>query len=302
MRLTPTRQFNAPTYPPRRPREIWLKARLRQIGVSAATVALLGFSSCARMPGGMVATMPTAAGDRDSDGIPDTQDSCPDDPEDEDGFEDSDGCNDLDDDGDGMADASDLCPNEAEDLDQYDDGDGCPDPDNDQDRILDSEDQCPNEAEVYNGTEDSDGCPDQGLVVVRTAGMMMGPDRVYFAQGSATVPEIFRPVLDAVAAVLNHNLDVELVEVQGFSDGVGSERQNLDISRARASAVLQYLISQGVDPQRLRAAGCGAMCPIAPDDTTEGRERNRRVEFHIVRRSGNDETSPSPCTQCVPTP
>lgn len=305
MRRAPLTHASAPSYPPRRPLELWLKARLRQVGVSAATAALLGLTSCGatvRHPGQMIAPDPAVAGDRDSDGIPDTQDSCPDEPEDEDGFEDSDGCYDHDDDGDGMDDASDLCPNEAEDRDGYDDGDGCPDPDNDQDRIADGDDQCPNEAEVYNGTDDTDGCPDQGRVIVRTAGVVSALERVYFVQGSTTVPEISRPILDAVADVLSQNPEIELIEIQGFSDSTGSEQQNLDISQARASAVLRYLIAQGVEPQRLRATGCGAHCPIAPEDTAEGRERNRRVEFYIVRRAGNDETAQPDCTQCVPAP
>ena len=68
--------------------------------------------------------------------------------EDFDGFEDSDGCPDLDNDGDGIPDARDLCPNSPEDKDGYQDADGCPDPDNDEDGVLDAQDHCPNEALV----------------------------------------------------------------------------------------------------------------------------------------------------------
>lgn len=98
--------------------------------------------------------------DRDGDGIRDRDDLCPDDPEDLDGFEDEDGCPDLDNDGDGIPDAVDLCPNLPEDFDGFQDDDGCPDLDNDLDGIPDDLDLCPNQPEDFNGFEDDDGCPD----------------------------------------------------------------------------------------------------------------------------------------------
>ncbi len=98
--------------------------------------------------------------DRDRDGVKDADDPCPDDPEDFDGFEDDDGCPDLDNDGDGIADVDDSCPDLAEDFDGFQDEDGCPDLDNDQDGIPDSSDRCPNEPEDFDGDQDNDGCPD----------------------------------------------------------------------------------------------------------------------------------------------
>ena len=98
--------------------------------------------------------------DRDGDGILDDVDQCPDDPEDKDGFEDLDGCPDLDNDKDGILDVNDSCPNEPEDRDDFQDEDGCPDPDNDGDGIPDVNDKCPNHPEDKDGFEDTDGCPD----------------------------------------------------------------------------------------------------------------------------------------------
>ncbi|MGE5185794.1 MAG: hypothetical protein ACM31C_27225, partial [Acidobacteriota bacterium] len=100
------------------------------------------------------------AGDRDGDGIPDGMDACPDDPEDKDGFQDEDGCPDVDNDGDGIPDSQDKCPNDPEDKDGFQDQDGCPDPDNDNDGIPDSQDKCPNDPEDKDGFQDDDGCPD----------------------------------------------------------------------------------------------------------------------------------------------
>jgi outer membrane protein OmpA-like peptidoglycan-associated protein len=99
-------------------------------------------------------------GDRDADGVLDARDGCPDDPDDRDGFQDADGCPDLDDDRDGILDRADACPREAEDRDHYQDDDGCPDVDNDGDGILDHADGCPVDPEDKDAFEDADGCPD----------------------------------------------------------------------------------------------------------------------------------------------
>jgi hypothetical protein len=97
--------------------------------------------------------------DRDHDGIIDSLDRCPDEPEDFDGFQDDDGCPDEDNDNDGIPDAVDKCPNEPEDFDGFQDDDGCPDLDNDHDGIPDVDDACPNEPEDGKGKRPFDGCP-----------------------------------------------------------------------------------------------------------------------------------------------
>lgn len=99
--------------------------------------------------------------DKDGDGVPDSVDACPDDPEDRDGVQDDDGCPDPDSDGDGIPDSTDQCPNEAEDKDGFGDEDGCPERDNDNDGVVDANDKCPNEAEDRDGFEDDDGCPER---------------------------------------------------------------------------------------------------------------------------------------------
>jgi outer membrane protein OmpA-like peptidoglycan-associated protein len=101
--------------------------------------------------------------DNDRDGIKDWDDSCPLNPEDKDNFEDEDGCpegNKNDRDGDGILDDVDQCPDDPEDFDEFEDQDGCPDPDNDQDGILDVDDLCPMDPEDKDDWEDEDGCPD----------------------------------------------------------------------------------------------------------------------------------------------
>jgi outer membrane protein OmpA-like peptidoglycan-associated protein len=98
--------------------------------------------------------------DPDNDSLYDASDTCPNDPEDHDGFQDDDGCPDPDNDGDGTIDSVDRCRNEPEDRDSFRDDDGCPDLDNDGDGVSDTADRCAAEAEDMDGDQDSDGCPD----------------------------------------------------------------------------------------------------------------------------------------------
>jgi len=99
--------------------------------------------------------------DNDNDGIADANDKSPLEPEDKDGFEDEDGAPELDNDGDLILDLSDKCPNVSEDMDGFEDTDGCPELDNDTDGIVDSLDKCPNVAEDKDGFQDENGCPEK---------------------------------------------------------------------------------------------------------------------------------------------
>ncbi|NNE08148.1 MAG: OmpA family protein, partial [Gemmatimonadetes bacterium] len=208
--------------------------------------------------------------DNDGDGIVDELDSCPDEAEDFDGIDDSDGCPELDDrDGDGLMDADDQCPDEPEDFDGFEDGDGCPDEDNDQDGILDAQDRCMNNAETYNGYMDDDGCPD-----IAPRENLNG---VHFEFNSAKLKLGSQQILDELVRALKANPDVN-VQIEGHTDDVGSASYNKDLSGKRAKAVVDYLISKGINGSRLSPQGYGEERPIASNKTPEGRLENRRVE------------------------
>ena len=221
-------------------------------------------------------------GDRDGDGILDNVDQCPDDPEDRDGFQDEDGCPDPDNDNDGILDVDDLCPNNPEDKDGFEDEDGCPDPDNDKDRILDVDDACPNDPETYNGFEDEDGCPDRGNVIIEENEIII-LEKIYFATDSAEILPRSFPIVDAVAATLIGNPQITLVEVQGHADERGADDYNLRLTADRAASVVQALGQRGVDLNRLRSAGYGERCPVDPGHGPSAWDKNRRVEFKIIR-------------------
>ncbi|MDJ0764598.1 MAG: OmpA family protein [Myxococcota bacterium] len=223
--------------------------------------------------------------DRDGDGILDEVDQCPDDPEDLDQFEDENGCPDPDNDNDGLLDVNDACPNEPEDMDGYEDLNGCPDPDNDFDRIPDVADACPNEAETYNGKDDEDGCPDQGDVVLTGTDIRI-LKKVYFEYDSAVIKEMSFDILDAVAAAIINNPQIDLIEIQGHADERGDDGYNLRLTGDRAAAVVAYLIKKGVERKKLRSAGYGEYCPVAEGQNEAAWEKNRRVEFKVISISG----------------
>jgi OmpA-OmpF porin, OOP family len=249
--------------------------------------------------------------DRDGDGILDNVDECPRDPEDKDGFEDEDGCPDLDNDKDGLADKIDKCPNEPEDKDGFEDDDGCPDPDNDGDGLADKIDKCPDEPEDKDGFEDDDGCPDldndkDGIadaddkcplepgvppdgcpkkynLVVVTEKKIELKQTVYFDTNKATIKAVSFALLDDVAAALRDNPKLE-VEIQGHTDSQGRDDLNKKLSQRRAESVKAYLTRKGVDASRMVPKGYGEDVPIADNRTAGGRSQNRRVEFVITAR------------------
>jgi outer membrane protein OmpA-like peptidoglycan-associated protein len=85
---------------------------------------------------------------------------------------------------------------------------------------------------------------------------------------------------------MNGNPQIELVEIQGHADERASDEYNIRLTRDRAAAVLQGLLTRGVRRDRLRSAGYGERCPVNPRHNAEAWEQNRRVEFKILRQDG----------------
>jgi OOP family OmpA-OmpF porin len=103
---------------------------------------------------------------------------------------------------------------------------------------------------------------------------------VNFEFNSAKISPESYPILYDAAKTLLKNTDIR-VEIQGYTDNIGSESYNMKLSQRRADAVKQYLQSKGVSANRLRATGYGESNPIADNKTAEGRAMNRRIEFKI---------------------
>jgi outer membrane protein OmpA-like peptidoglycan-associated protein len=218
--------------------------------------------------------------DRDGDGIPDGQDACPDVPEDKDGFEDWDGCPDPDNDHDGVADPDDQCPQDPGPKEL----DGCPD--RDQDDVPDIADKCPDQA----GPAENEGCPVDEPQVVLESNRIRIKGNIFFETAEARIQSKSFPMLDEVYKVLHDHPDVGPVRVEGHTDNRGSRPYNLDLSRRRAKAVMEYLLKKGVEAKRLRFQGYGFDRPVSTNATPLGRAKNRRVEFNLLQ-GGENESS-----------
>ncbi|SDW37346.1 OmpA family protein [Marinobacter mobilis] len=145
--------------------------------------------------------------------------------------------------------------------------------DSDNDGVVDGVDQCPNTLEGLQ--VNAVGCVDTAeaqSVVLRG---------VTFEFNSNRLTANARDILNRAADALNGQTDLK-VELAGHTDNVGSESYNQQLSQKRADAVREYLIEMGVNAGQMSAVGYGESQPIRSNDTEEGRERNRRVEFNVV--------------------
>ena len=106
---------------------------------------------------------------------------------------------------------------------------------------------------------------------------------VNFASDSADVPESMAPFLKTAAADLKQLKTGHVLEIAGYTDNTGDAALNLALSQKRAEAVREALIKYGADPDMLVAKGYGEADPVANNDTPEGRLKNRRIEYHVVK-------------------
>ena len=221
--------------------------------------------------------------DNDGDGIPDSVDKCPNVAEDKDGFQDEDGCPDEDNDKDGIPDKLDKCPNEPEDKDGFQDNDGCDDPDNDHDGIPDVVDQCATEPETINGNKDDDGCPDPGeSLVMVMADRIEVFEPVRFRGLTARLDRRSTKVLTQVAETLRANREFKRVRITVHVQARGGSDQ--DLSEKRAEAVRAWLVKWGVEPERIEARGFGSSRLLVPRKQKGAAKINDRVEFIIMEK------------------
>ena len=110
--------------------------------------------------------------------------------------------------------------------------------------------------------------------------------KIHFEFDKAVIRPISFHILDAVVDVLDRHPEILQVQVEGHTDGVGSDQYNQRLSERRAKAVVAYLVQHGISQDRLVSKGFGESQPIDTNETALGRARNRRTEFSILQRSG----------------
>ena len=106
--------------------------------------------------------------------------------------------------------------------------------------------------------------------------------KIHFEFDRAVIRPISYPIVDDVAYLLQRNPQIRQIRVEGHTDWIGPDAYNQKLSERRAYAVRDYLISKGIEPDRLIAVGYGETRPIADNNTVKGRARNRRTEFVVM--------------------
>lgn len=220
---------------------------------------------CPDTPAGVAVDGKGCPMDSDGDGVWDANDECPDTPAGATVCEK--GCP-KDTDGDGVFDGIDTCPNTAAGATV--DASGCA-TDDDGDGVFDGLDKCPNTP--AGATVDSDGCE----VMMEVEEVVIIED-IKFDTDRSDVSIDKSASLDRLAQTLENHPEVTLL-VTGHTDASGSAGYNQKLSVKRAEAVKTYLVGKGIDASRIEATGKGETSPIAPNDTKDGKAKNRRVEI-----------------------
>lgn len=205
-----------------------------------------------------------AVADKDKDGIADKDDACPDVA----GIKAFNGCPDTD--GDGVEDSKDVCPQEKGELANK----GCPWPDSDGDSVLDKDDKCPQ----TKGLVENQGCPQLSAEVEQVVKAVF--ENLVFDTGKSTIKKSSDDELEELAKILKSNPEL-LLTISGHTDNVGDDTKNMDLSKDRAYAVKDRLISLGVEATRMEVFYYGETQAVATNDTPEGRQANRRVVFDV---------------------
>jgi outer membrane protein OmpA-like peptidoglycan-associated protein len=106
---------------------------------------------------------------------------------------------------------------------------------------------------------------------------------IYFDFNSFELTEKSKAVLDLLIEFLTQNASI-FIEIQGHTDNIGNDADNMKLSSNRAKSVYDYLIDNHIDAKRLTYKGYGKTLPVASNDTEEGRAKNRRTVFVIIRK------------------
>jgi outer membrane protein OmpA-like peptidoglycan-associated protein len=233
------------------------------------------------------------ATDRDKDGILDHEDACPDTP----GVRTSDpktnGCP-PDRDHDGVLDSVDACPDVPGVATDDPKTNGCPlPPDRDKDGILDDVDACPDVPGVHTEDPKTNGCPPATDQVHVEGDEILLKDVIHFDTGSPHIHHASYPLVEKLANYFKTTPDIDLVDIQGNADEVGTNEYNDYLSAERAKSVKALLVKYGVDESKLTTHAYGKTRPRDPGHDARARRENRRVEFFITHaRSGNTPAQP----------
>lgn len=133
--------------------------------------------------------------------------------------------------------------------------------------------------EVNRGTDPFNPYDDVEEVKVGVPIVLEG---IYFAKGKATITAGSEETLNLALKTLQEHKDI-VVEISGHTDNVGGKKYNKDLSQRRANAVKEWLVNKGIESNRIFAVGYGQDRPIAPNNSEENKQKNRRIEFVRIK-------------------
>ncbi|MFH6943146.1 DUF5723 family protein [Flavobacterium sp. FlaQc-50] len=235
--------------------------------------------------------------DTDGDNVFDKDDACPD----VKGPIENKGCPWKDSDGDTLLDNVDACPKVAGPVENK----GCPWPDTDKDGVLDKDDACvdvpglvenkgcpvldadkdgipdnEDNCPLIAGPKENKGCPEVSKATLEQ--LKVEAKSIFFTTGKATLNDARKGEtsgrLDAIKEILKNYPNAKFA-INGHTDNVGNAKANQKLSEARAKAIMDLLISKGVNPANLTSQGFGSSKPVKSNKTAVGRAENRRTEI-----------------------
>ena len=109
-------------------------------------------------------------------------------------------------------------------------------------------------------------------------------EKVMFDYNKATIKVDSHQLLKDVATVMTEHKNIKKVRIEGHTDSDGKDKYNKKLSQQRADSVKDFLVKAGIDGSRLESVGYGEEKPVQSNDTDEGKEANRRVEFNILEQ------------------
>ncbi len=107
-------------------------------------------------------------------------------------------------------------------------------------------------------------------------------EKVMFDYNKASIKVESHDLLGDVAKVIKEHKNIDKIRIEGHTDADGDAKYNKKLSQKRADAVKSFLVKAGIDGSKLKAVGYGEDKPVASNETEEGKEKNRRVEFNII--------------------
>ena len=119
------------------------------------------------------------------------------------------------------------------------------------------------------------------ILVPMEQGQTLTINNVFFETGQFELLPASFPELERLAKLMNENPNMR-IRLEGHTDNVGNAQNNMNLSNSRVEAVKSFLVNKGVAANRIQSRGMGQTKPIAPNNTEEGRAKNRRVEFIIL--------------------